>query len=173
VVLDHEVISAYERTPLAVIGDGTSSVRRLLQGKQRHFARTGRDTVIKMTDFRIDNCLKRRDLSMRYVPKQGERIALLDNANLSSGGDAIDVTRSMHVSFRKLATELTRDMGLRFCGVDLIIVKGTIEQSCDEYCILEVNAAPGLDHYADMGRRQKQIVDGLYLKVLQAMKGIR
>lgn len=172
-VLDYEVISAYERTPLAVIGDATSSIRQLLQKKQQHFARTGRDTVIKMTDFRIGNCLKRRGFSMAYVPRRGERIALLDNANLSSGGDAIDVTHSMHVSFRRLATELTRDMGLRFCGVDLIIVQGTIEQSCNEYCILEINAAPGLDHYADMGRRQKKIVDGLYLKVLQAMKGLR
>ena len=173
-VLDDEVISAYERTPLAVIGDATTSVRTLLQRKQQYFARTGRDTVIKMTDFRIGNCLRRRGLSMGYVPRQGERITLLDNANLSSGGDAIDVTRSMwSVSSRHLATELTRDMGLRFCGVDLIIVKGTIEQSCNEYCILEINAAPGLDHYADMGRQQKKIVDNLYLKVLRAMKGPR
>lgn len=172
VVLDDEVISAYERTPLAVIGDGTSSITKLLRQKQQYFARTGRDTVIKMTDFRIGSGLRRRGLSMGYIPRRGEHIRLLDNANLSSGGDAIDVTPSMHVSFRHLATQLTRDMGLRFCGVDLIIGKGTIEQPCNEYYVLEVNAAPGLDHYADMGRRQKKIVDDLYLRVLQAMKGL-
>jgi hypothetical protein len=62
-------------------------------------------------------------------------------------------------------------MGLRFCGVD-VMVKGSIEEPCDDYWVLEVNAAPGLDHYADVGRRQKRIVDDLYLKVLQAMKDL-
>lgn len=173
VVLDDEVISAYERIPLSVVGDAASSVKKLLEKRQQHFGRTGRDTVIKMADFRIANCLQRQSLSIDYVPRAGERITLLDNANLSSGGDAVDVTRSMHVSFRHLATKLTSDMGLRFCGVDLIIVNGTIEQPCNKYCILEVNAAPGLDHYADIGKQQKKVVDDLYLKVLQAMKGLR
>ncbi|MGA9805177.1 MAG: hypothetical protein WBQ46_18160 [Terriglobales bacterium] len=172
VVLNNEVISAYERTPLAVIGDASSSIRKLLQKKQVYFVQTGRDTVINMTDFRISNRLKRQGLSMDYVPTRGQHIVLLDNANLSSGGDAVDVTRSMHDSFRRLATDLTRDMGLRFCGVDLIVAKGTIEQTCGDYYILEINAAPGLDHYAELGRLQKRAVDGLYLKVLQAMSGL-
>jgi hypothetical protein len=172
VVLNNEVISAYERSPLAVIGDASSSIRKLLQKKQVYFVQTGRDTVINMTDFRISNRLKRQGLSMDYVPTRGQHIVLLDNANLSSGGDAVDVTRSMHDSFRRLATDLTRDMGLRFCGVDLIVAKGTIEQTCGDYYILEINAAPGLDHYAELGRLQKRAVDGLYLKVLQAMSGL-
>lgn len=109
---------------------------------------------------------------MSYVPSKGERIVLLHNANLSSGGDAVDVTSSVHVTFSQLATDLTREMGLRFCGVDLIVVNGTIEQARNEYYILEINAAPGLDHYADMGARQKKIVDNLYLKVLLAMKSL-
>jgi D-alanine-D-alanine ligase-like ATP-grasp enzyme len=45
VVLNDEVISAYERTPLTVVGNGRSSVRKLLEKKQDHFAGTGRDPV--------------------------------------------------------------------------------------------------------------------------------
>jgi D-alanine-D-alanine ligase-like ATP-grasp enzyme len=172
VVLNDEVISAYERTPLAVVGDGQSSVRELLKKKQRHFVSAGRDTVIKMNDFRTVNCLRRRGLSMNSVPERGERVVLLDNANLSSGGDAVDVTSSIHPTFYQLATSLTRDMGLRFCGVDLMLPVSTIEQPCNDYHIIEINAAPGLDHYAEIGRRQRRIVDALYLKVLEAMRDL-
>ncbi len=102
---------------------------------------------------------------------RGLRVALLDNANLSSGGDGVDVTDNMHDTFRQLAIRLTRDMGLRFCGVD-IMVNGSIANPCKDYRVLEINAAPGLDHYAEIGDRQKRVVDSLYLKVLQAIKDL-
>jgi D-alanine-D-alanine ligase-like ATP-grasp enzyme len=171
VVLNGKVISAYERTPLTVVGDSRSSIEQLLRRKQEHFEKLGRDTVIKIDDFRIRDCLQRQGLSMKSIIRRGDRIPLLDNANLSSGGDALDVTDAIHRSFRQLATRLTKDMGLRFCGVD-IMVKGSIVEPCKDYWILEVNAAPGLDHYADIGNRQKRVVDNLYLKVLQAMKDL-
>ena len=171
VVLGDDVISAYERTPLAVVGDGRATVEQLLRRKQRHFEKAERDTVIKMDDFRIGNCLRRQGLSMSNIVGRGQRVVLLDNANLSSGGDGVDVTGCMHSTFRQLATRLTRDMGLQFCGVD-IMVNGSIENPCDDYWVLEINAAPGLDHYADIGTRQKQVVDDLYLKVLQAIKNL-
>jgi D-alanine-D-alanine ligase-like ATP-grasp enzyme len=59
-------------------------------------------------------------------------------------------------------------MGLRICGVDLM-VDGDIASSPSRYWILEVNAAPGLDHYAKAGKAQKKIVEDMYLKVLKAM----
>lgn len=146
VVLNGGVLSAYERTPLSVTGDGRSTIEKLLGQKQKRFRKMGRDTMIKTDDFRIHNCLRRQRLSMDSVPANGERVTLLDNANLSSGGDAIDVTAFIHPTFQLLATRLTAEMGLRFCGVD-IMLNGSIKDPCDEYWvleILEINAAPGL-----------------------------
>jgi hypothetical protein len=34
---------------------------------------------------------------------------------------------------------------------------------------LEINAAPGLDHYAQTGKKQEKIVENLYLQVLKSM----
>lgn len=82
---------------------------------------------------------------------------------------AVDVSGKIHPAFRKLAIELTRDMGLRLCGVDLMI-EGDISQKPNVYWILEVNAAPGLDHYVKMGKEQEKIVEGLYLEVLKSME---
>lgn len=169
VVLDKKVISAYERIPLSVIGDGKSSILRLLKEKQRAFRLKGRDTNIKFNDFRIVMRLKQDGMTLRSVPKKGDAVVLLDNANLSTGGEVKDVTKSLHAGWRALAVKITSDMGLRFCGVDLMI-RDSISKASGGYVILEINAAPGLDHYASIGKRQRQMVEHLYLKVLRAMK---
>ena len=168
VVLDGEVISAYERIPLNVIGDGKSTIKQLLARKQKRFLSASRDTRVKLDDPRIAAKLHHQGVALMDRLKKDEQIFLLDNANLSSGGDAIDVTNVIHRDFKKLAIRLTKDMGLRLCGVDLM-VKGDIAKPSQKYWILEVNAAPGLDHYVKTGRAQQKIVEEMYLKVLNAM----
>lgn len=169
VVLDKKIVSAYERIPLNVVGDGKSTLATLLTIKQRVFKTSKRDTLIKLNDPRIINKLKQQKLTLTSILKKGERVFLLDNANLSSGGDSIDVTDTIHSDFKKLAVKLTADMGLRLCGVDLMI-SGDINEKPSVYWILEINSAPGLDHYVTIGSAQKQIVEDLYLEVLKHME---
>lgn len=168
VVLDSKVISAYERIPLSVVGDGSSSIKELLKKKQKRFRAGGRDTRIRLDDIRISHKLGMQKLALRSVPERGKRIYLLDNANLSSGGDAVDVTKPIHPEFKKIAVKLTRDMGLRLSGVDLMVA-GDIRNAPRKYWVLEINAAPGLDHYVQTGAAQQKIVENLYLKVLRSM----
>jgi len=169
VVLDKKVISAYERIPLNVVGDGKSTIRNLLKKKQQEFVASSRDTNIKMGDPRITEKLKHQRLDLRSVLAQGERIYLLDNANLSAGGDSVDVTANMHPTFGRIAIKLTKDMGLRLCGVDLMI-GGDISQKSAPFWVLEINSAPGLDHYSRSGKAQEKIVEDLYLEVLKSME---
>lgn len=169
VVLDKKVISAYERVPLNVTGDGKSTIEQLLENKQIQFIASNRDTQIKIDDPRIVTKLSHQGLTFQSVPGLGQKIYLLDNANLSTGGDSVDVTNKVHPSFKKLAVNLTRDMGLRLCGVDLII-EGTISQKNDTFWILEINAAPGLDHYAKTGEAQEKIVENMYLTILKHLE---
>lgn len=60
-------------------------------------------------------------------------------------------------------------MGLRLCGIDLI-ADGALEKKPRKFRILEVNAAPGLDHYARGGRAQERTVEKMYLKVLKSLE---
>lgn len=168
VVLDNEVISAYQRLPLSISGDDRSTVQQLLLLKQRQFQQAGRDTMLQLDDFRIANQLKRAGLSLRSVIQKGRHLELLPNANLSTGGDALDVTETMHPAWRKLAIRLSRDMNLRYCGVD-VMTEGALEETLKSYVVLEVNAAPGLDHYASSGASQRRIVEKMYRKILEAM----
>ncbi len=169
VVLDDKVISAYERIALSVVGDGKSTIKQLLKSKQKQFVASSRDTQIKEDDPRIAIKLKHQKLSFKSVIAKGHKVYLLDNANLSTGGDSVDVTKTVHPAFRKLAVKLTRDMGLRLCGVDLMI-EGDISQEPKNFWVLEINSSPGLDHYAKIGKTQEQIVENLYLDVLRHME---
>ncbi len=174
VVLDSEVISAYERVPLSVTGDGENSILTLLKRQQNSFVLSGRDTQLDFHDERIKLKLERQGYGLRTVLAKGEKVFLLDNANLSTGGEALDVTQTIHRGFRRIAVDLTRDMGLRIAGVDIMVTQGDITKNPNDsksysYYIIEINAAPGLDHYATTGKAQRKIVENMYLKILEAL----
>lgn len=182
VVLDGKIISAYERMPLSVTGDGRSSILKLLKEKQKVFVKKDRDTKINLKDPRIKLKLKHQKLSFNSILPKDKKISLLDNANLSTGGDSVDVTNRVHPGFKKIAIDLTRKMGLRIAGVDLMVTRLAVGQvsrgnwvdiSGDpkktKYYIIEINAAPGLDHYVTTGKPQQTIVENMYLEVLKAL----
>jgi len=167
VVLDGQVISAYERLPLMVLGDGSHTISELLAAKQREFQQSGRDTIISVSDPRIIQLLHREGLSLATVLPPGTRQHLLDVANLSCGGTTDDVTGLLHPEIAELATRIATAMDLRFAGVDILLSAPDVPP--EKYHVLEVNSAPGLDHYAASGAEQEEHVDALYLKVLQAI----
>src|SRR3989344_8549145 len=126
VVLDKDIISAYERLPLSATGDGKNSIINLLKKKQKLFKKNNRDTRINFSDPRIKMKLRRQGFSLNTILPKNKKVYLLDNANLSTGGDSVDVTSAIHSGFYKIATNLTRDMGLRIAGVDIMVRKGDI-----------------------------------------------
>lgn len=169
VIVDDRLVSAYQRIPLNIVGNGESSIRDLLKQKQLDYVKCGRDTVLKIRDPRISSKLKQQGLNWKSILPQDKRVYLLDNANLSSGGDSIDVTNYVHPEFRDLSIKLAKEMGLRLCGVDLMI-DGDINEKPNRYWVLEINASPGLDNYSKTGKEQERIVEEMYLEILRAME---
>ncbi|MEK7060071.1 MAG: cyanophycin synthetase [Patescibacteria group bacterium] len=169
VVLDKEVISAYERIPLTVVGDGKSNIKVLLEGKHKEFQKNGRERTFKINDKRLKMTLSYEKLTFRSILPKGKSLKLLNNANLSTGGTSIDVTEMVHPFFKETAIGLSKDMGLRLCGVDLMIDGDISTLPTKKWYVIEINSAPGLDHYASLGRKQQEIVELLYTKVFKAM----
>ncbi len=168
VVLDNEIISVYERIPLSVVWDGISSIQVLLSLKQEYFYAIWRNETIEINDFRLIHNLKRKEKNLSSIPKKGEKIMLLDNANLSSWWDAIDFTDTIDPFFWNLSIQATKDMWLRLCWVD--ILTQDITKWNEDYIILELNGSPGLDNYASLWKEQQERVDNLYVKILQALE---
>jgi D-alanine-D-alanine ligase-like ATP-grasp enzyme len=168
VLLDGRLISAYQRIPLCVIGDGRSNVDELLHAKQERFIAEGRDTTINISDKRIDATLKQHKLSRQSVLAVGREVALLPIANLSAGGDALDCTAEVHLEWRRLCAQVAVDVNLRYVGID-IMTPSTLSEPPDDYVVIEVNAAPGIDNYASSGQTQDALVKRLYTEVLRAL----
>jgi D-alanine-D-alanine ligase-like ATP-grasp enzyme len=168
VLLDGQLISAYQRLPLSVVGDGRSNVAELLLAKQDRFVDEGRDTTIDIADKRIDATLRRNKLERSSILTSGREIALLPIANLSAGGDAVDCTDDVHVEWRRLCARMAVDVNLRYVGID-VMTPLTLAEPPDDYVVIEVNAAPGIDNYASSGSAQDALVKRLYTEVLRAL----
>lgn len=166
VSLDNELISAYRRVPLTVVGDGERSVRELVDELQLRYEEEGRDTRLNADDERIRRHLAQRHMTVNHVPAQGESLVLVPISNLSAGGTSEDVTEIIDKRWVDLAARVGENFNLRLLGLDLACED--ITSSDARYSVIEVNAAPGLDHYALSGEAQKELVDELYTKVLNA-----
>lgn len=170
VLLDNQLVAAYQRVPLQVVGNGQDSILRLLQQKQQAVVAAGRADVIKLDDSRMLAILKNQQLTMESVPTRGQTIRLLDNANLSTGGDAIDITAQVHESYVALARQSAQALNLRALGVDFIAPDLT-QPAANDYVILEVNAAPGLRNYAALGPEAMARARNFYFKIVSILAG--
>ncbi|MFK7982646.1 MAG: cyanophycin synthetase [Saprospiraceae bacterium] len=168
VVLDDKVHCAYERIPLSITGDGESTLNTLLQTKQITLQDSRRLSFINLSDPRMLNKLQKKGLTLDSILPDKERISLLDNANLSNGGMAIDWSDKIHPSYKILAINITKAMGLRLCGVD--IMTADITQPVDKYHVIEINSAPGLHNYAALGEQQLETTKRLYLDILRILE---
>ncbi len=166
VVLDGELISAYRRDPLAVVGDGVASIESLLEAVQAEYDVAGRDTKIDFDNPEIQVHLAKQGLDLSSVPAMGELTSLASISNLSAGGTSVDVTDTIHNQWIETAAYIAQNFNLRLCGIDLACAD--ITDGSADYSVIEVNSTPGLDHYAASGEEQQRVVDGLYAKVLNA-----
>ncbi len=146
-VVGDKLVAAARRDPPLVIGDGVHTVRELVAEVNKD-PRRGEGHGTSLTKIRIDAIAEARlatqDLTPGSVPARGQRVVLRNNANLSTGGTATDVTDSVHPEVAARAVEAAQTVGLDICGVDVVcetVIRPLEEQSGG---IVEVNAAPGL-----------------------------
>jgi D-alanine-D-alanine ligase-like ATP-grasp enzyme len=170
VVFKDEVVMSYRRLPLTVLGNGEDNIEALLNIKKAGFHATGRKITIEASDPRITERLKNfYKFDLQYIPKVGEEVILLANANLSSGGEAVDVTDQIHESYKNIAIKLAKDMGLKLAGVDFITAED-ITQPVKDLVFIEINSSPGLTHFQTESKESEKRVEDLYYKILIELK---
>jgi len=146
-VVGDKLIAAARREPPLVVGDGTHTVRELVDIVNSD-PRRGSGHATSLTKIRFDDIaiarLEEQGMDASSVPARGQRVVLRNNANLSTGGTATDVTDDVHPDVAACAVAAAQMVGLDICGVDLVcdgVLKPIEEQHGG---IVEVNAAPGL-----------------------------
>ena len=146
-VVGGKVVAAARRDPPQVIGDGVHSVRELVDIVNSD-PRRSEGHATALTKIRLDEIalvrLSMQGFSANSVPPKGFRVILRNNANLSTGGSATDVTDDVHAEVIARAEAAAQMIGLDICGVDVVcdsLLKPLEEQGGG---VIEVNAAPGL-----------------------------
>ena len=146
-VVGDQLVAAARREPPQVLGDGQHTVRELVDQVNLD-PRRGEGHATSLTKIRLDDIavarLAMQDLTPDSVPSKGQRVILRNNANLSTGGTATDVTDDVHPEVAARAVAAAQMVGLHICGVDM--VAETVLRPLEEQGggFVEVNAAPGL-----------------------------
>ncbi len=157
-VVGERLVAASERIPAHVVGNGHCSVRALVAQANRDPQR-GMEHEKPLTKIAIDDValsvLARQGLQPDSVPPLGQTVWLRDNANLSTGGTAVDVTAEVHSELAAAMVRAVRLLGLDVAGVDLVS-QSIAEPMNAGSAIIEINAAPGIrmHHYPVQGQAQ-------------------
>ena len=145
-VVNGELVAATKRTPGHVVGDGTHSIRELVEIVNQDPRRgVGHEKVLTRIelDAQADMMMARVEVTADSVPEAGRVIYLRSTANLSTGGTATDVTDIIHPDNREMAVRAIKAIGLDVGGVDFLSTNIAESYKSIGGAICEVNAAPG------------------------------
>lgn len=169
-VVNYKVVAVALRVAPFVMGNGKDNLKRLIDMLNENPLR-GEDHEKPLTKIKIDNelisCIRRKRLCLDSIVENGQKVFLRENANISTGGMAIDYTEEICNENIEYCISAAKTLGLDICGVD--ICTNDISKPLEELggIIMEVNAAPGIrmHHYPSEGKKRnvgKAIVDMMY-----------
>ncbi|WP_294405449.1 cyanophycin synthetase [uncultured Clostridium sp.] len=169
-VVDNKVVAASLRIAPFVIGNGVSTLKQLIDELNKDPLR-GEDHEKPLTTIKFDeelcNCISRQGISLDYIPQIGEKIILRENANLSTGGMAVDCTDDICEENIDYCIRAAKALGLDICGIDICTKDIAVPINKQGGIVMEVNSAPGIrmHHFPSKGKKRdvgKAIVDMLY-----------
>jgi len=169
-VVNGKMVAAAERIPAYVVGDGEHTVSELVEFANQDPAR-GDGHAKPLSKIKIDaiglTVLAKQNLAPQSVPEKSRIVRIRDNANLSTGGTAVDVTDIVNPINARIAERAARLIGLDVAGIDVIAKDITKPIGPGNGAVIEVNAAPGIrmHHYPSAGKSRDvadHIVDYLF-----------
>lgn len=168
-VVKDKLVAASLRIPAHVVGNGRDTVSTLIN-KTNEDPLRGNGHEKPLTKISVDDIaqavLLRQGYGLQSVPQLGEQVWLRDNANLSTGGTAIDVTEQVHPQLAQIVIAAVRLVGLDVAGVDLVSSDISKPLAAGD-AIIEINATPGIrmHHFPTAGAARDvaaRIIESLY-----------
>lgn len=135
-VLGDQVLSCVKKVPATLIGDGVSTIARIIHTFNQTRAR---GFEIKL-DAIAKASLKKNNLTLDSILAKDSSVKLRNNLNMSDGGRSIECLHLMSREFQDLCVRAVRVLGLTYGGIDLIAENITSVQS--RHAFIEVNSNP-------------------------------
>lgn len=166
-VIDFQVRAIACREPANVTGNGKLTINQLIDKKNEGRGTDYRHPLLKIkVDEEVRRHLDALSLSTESVLKEGEKVYLRRNSNLSTGGDSIDVTDEIPGYYKDVAVKAAQSAGLKIAGIDIIINDLEAAPSPDNYIVVEMNAPAMLSmhNYPYIGKNrhvEKYVLDSI------------
>ena len=143
IVIGDEVVAAAVRKPAQIVGNGSDSIRTLIEKQsRRRAAATGGESHIPL-DRETERCVGDAGYSLDSILPENRRLVVHKTANLHTGGTIHDVTPELHPALRKAAIDAARAIDIPVTGLDFIVP--AVNQP--DYTIIEANERPGLANH--------------------------
>jgi D-alanine-D-alanine ligase-like ATP-grasp enzyme len=171
-LLDGELLDVVRRRPPSVVGDGRSSISRLIaaENERRYAAAAGERPWLLRADLDAVFTLERAGLTLASVPTAGERVAVKTAVSQNGVDDNDSVLGEIGAELVAEATLAARLVGVRLAGIDVIATDPAASLMDSGGVILEVNATPGLHYHYEVRDRERAVpVAGLILSRLLAV----
>jgi len=137
-ILGEKIIGALEMIHPHIIGDGISSIRKIIRQKQcTTERRTKFDTSFLQT-------LKKQGVSLRTVLVKDRIVYFKRNSCLAEGGETKNITDIVHVGVKDLCVLASKVVGRYLVGIDIMCDDITKKPTKKNFSILEINGKPDL-----------------------------
>ena len=167
-VIDGRMVAAAQRRPAQITGDGTSTIRQLVEKENRRPERESAlpSSMAIMRLLKLDEnaleVLADQGFAPDSIPARDQSVLLRRESNISRGGEGVDITDQIHPDNRALAAQAAAVIGLDVCGVDFITKNPSVSWRENGAAICEVNSRPGIHiHIHAMEERGHQITDAM------------
>lgn len=144
-IVGGRLVAATHGEQLWIEGDGTSSVRQLIDSQLNSDPRRGEaeelplETIVLERDSVIRLTLARQGLDGESIPTAGQHVLVERSGNL-----CVDCTDKVHPDVAAMAALAARVIGLDIAGVDLVAQDVSRPLREQGGAIVEVNAGPSL-----------------------------
>jgi cyanophycin synthetase len=168
-VVDGELVAVAKRVPGHVVGDGVSTISKLIDIINEDPRRgVGHEKVLTQLalDTQAKRLLEEASFTEETVLPKGELFYLRSTANLSTGGTAIDMTDVVHPDNKAMAERAVKSIGLDIGGVDFLTADITQSYKDIGGGIVEVNAAPGFRMHVAPSEGRPRDVAGKVMDML-------
>ncbi|GEK79715.1 hypothetical protein [Agrococcus baldri] len=139
-VVEGRAVAAASRIPAFVVGDGRSSVEALVAAKGE--LRRRHAYLARLPILADEAWLARLGHSFESVPGDGEIVIMNGAANLSQGGEHVNVTARVHPDALHIAERAAASIpGMGVAGIDLLLP--SLDSAADAV-VLEANTGANL-----------------------------
>ncbi|GJM62252.1 bifunctional glutamate--cysteine ligase GshA/glutathione synthetase GshB [Persicobacter diffluens] len=168
-IIGEEVVGILHRVPANVKGDGSSTIRELVEKKNQDPLRgVGYRTPLEKIKLEAPErmFLETQGLNFDSIPADGETVYLRENSNISTGGDSLDFTDDIHPSYKKIAVEAAKALGVKITGLDMMIQEIDQPATADNYSIIEMNFNPAIHIHCHPFRGKNRRLNAKMMDIL-------